>query len=1069
MANGVWINSNLLLGPSATSILQECVSKQIFNIYASVGYPSPAQGTITFPELSGYVPDSMQGIQRTQAEIQQIGALLASVDSRLRLWAWFGTYSTDDGGGDDATGHINARMDIDTTQRRAAVINACMTVARWGFYGVQDDTEDLRPASLESNGQFGATYVTFTNEFANAAKAEGLKYQPFVPCVWTAFVNNFVSQITAPDEIILAGSLDDNALFPALVGAFFQNVQRPVIYNFGWTDTAPWSASRLDALPFSSVSDQIAGYAWYDWGYWGGNWSLWDSWRASHPDTSGGGTVTPGGTWNWDGKKIPDAMLTRAINAANAAANGSKNNAFLQSLKTDLGTNPKRYLVRDTLEVWEGAVSGQVVVQNNQLVIPASSATVRVDDADIDTGTWLHRLVNATNSANQIVSRVSKTGGAGPLFLSDDLLASSGTLNVQEISYAGLAFDTAPAPVSTEYILSIGDSITNGSYPTDPIPYVTWRGAFQSLLIAAGRSYDMIGPQTEGLGGGPDVESGSWGGAAIDGSYGNSNNIDDRLGQIFTADIQPTTIVFYIGRNDLWQAGSQEAATAPARWLTLLNKMRELRPSAKFIVCTMLLQWDNARPSHVVTFNNAVRDFANANTSFVRCADLDQIVLVPGDLADGTHLAAGGAAKVAQSIYNALLSFDSSTTTITLNTPSVTASTATLSMIVAGTPPAGSQMQIQITTNASLGPWVESVKPTAVAGLFTHTFTGLLPNTTYYWRAFVFTDPGGVVHAQTGNSTFLTSSVPASTEWVQMLYDSMAVQNVTERVSSGDDYGKTILADGTPGPFPDSYAGVVSFAGMQAMLSGRPTGEADTNIQFFTQGVNTQGVWQWFAAKQGHTATQSRLRVSGSFLGILRESSRQWELMYKGARASGVRYYGNGGQEWGVGEDLGSDPNATYIAPAGRYNYELWPYPTVSNTDGITNFFGKVNRDLITDMRSWVLGVRVRVEGADKENARFIGTIGIDHYRTDHEGRRYWTSGYPKYVSDSGGAEWQNIRNDGEDQWIVAIGCWEIGRMSGNRPPWGNYDGTWPYAASPDYGPSWAEIAANPPPDYRNY
>lgn len=317
------------------------------------------------------------------------------------------------------------------------------------------------------------------------------------------------------------------------------------------------------------------------------------------------------------------------------------------------------------------------------------------------------------------------------------------------------------------------------------------------------------------------------------------------------------------------------------------------------------------------------------------------------------------------------------------------------------------------------------------------------------------------------SNPILTSNRSGMTrqEWLQLLYDSMATQSVTQRFTSGGDYGRIILADGSPLSFPDSYAGVVSFAGMQAMLNGRPTGEADTNIQFFTQGVNSQGVWGWFAARQGHTATQSRLRISDMFLLILRESTRQWEVMYKGMRSSGVRYYSTqGGNDWGAGEDHITDPNATYIKPEGGYNYEQWPKTTPSSPAEYQDFFGKIDRALITDMRAWALGVRVRVEGPDRANARFIGTIGIDHYRDDHAGRRYWASGYPKYVSDSGGAEWKDIRNDGQDQWITALGCFELTRFKANRPPWGNYDGIWPYSSPPNYGPSWAEIQSNPPP-----
>jgi hypothetical protein len=581
--------------------------------------------------------------------------------------------------------------------------------------------------------------------------------------------------------------------------------------------------------------------------------------------------------WSWDGKKIPDAMLTRAVNAANEASNGNKNAAYLSSLQTDLGVNPKRYLYRDAVEVWEGAINGQVQIQNGQLLFPATSSTVRIVDADIDTGTWLHRVVSATNSANQLVSRVTKTGGTGPLFLTNDLVAAAGTLNLSNITYGGLSFDTAvTTPVS-----------------------------------------------------------------------------------------------------------------------------------------------------------------------------------------------------------------------ITLGTPTFTTTTATLSMTVAGTIPAGAQMQIQITTNQDTGPWTVSAQPAAAVGVFTHTFTGLNSGTLYYWRGFVYTDPGGIVHAQTSNATFTTlpgtTAPPASTEWLQLLNNAMTVQDVTERFTSGNDFGRIIGSDGSPVPFPDSYAGYVSFAGIQASLSGRSTGigqevtswngralstppPATPNILNFSAGLDCAGIWSWWSTKTGHNAPNSRLRVSDMFLALYLESTRQWQLMFSGMRVSGVRYYSLFGQpSYGAGEDMNTDPNATYLTLPNGYNIEAWAYPTASNPSGHPSFFGAINRTAYADSRSWCIGVKVRVEGSDRANARFIGNIGLDHHRSDYYGdaSRYWPSGYPAFVSDSGGGEWRNIRNDGQDQWIVAIGCFELARFKANRPPWGNWDGTWPFSAAPDYGPSWQEVLNNPPPDYR--
>jgi hypothetical protein len=402
-------------------------------------------------------------------------------------------------------------------------------------------------------------------------------------------------------------------------------------------------------------------------------------------------------------------------------------------------------------------------------------------------------------------------------------------------------------------------------------------------------------------------------------------------------------------------------------------------------------------------------------------------------------------------------------------------------------------MQIQRTNN--VGGWVESLQPPAALGTFSHTFAGLAAGTAYGYRGFVYTEVGegqpAVVHAQTADQSFTTLLAPSPTptpgpsgEWIQLLEDSMAVQAVTERFTSGNDFGRIIGSDGSPVPFPDSYAGYLSHAGIEASLTGRSTGlgsevtvwndrtltPSGPNIMHFSAGVDAAAVWSWWSTKTGHTATQSRLRVSDMFVGVLRESTRTWETLFTGMRVSGVRYYSLFGQaSYGTGEDFSTDPNATYLTIPNGYNIEAWCKTTASNPGGYQDFFGRVSRTIFADSRTWVIGVKVRVEGPDRANARFIGNVGLDHHRSDYYGdtSRSWPSGYPAVVGDSGGGEWQIIRNDGVDQWVTAIGCFELARFQGIRPPWGSWGGTWPFSAAPDYGPSWAEILANPPPDYR--
>lgn len=224
---------------------------------------------------------------------------------------------------------------------------------------------------------------------------------------------------------------------------------------------------------------------------------------------------------------------------------------------------------------------------------------------------------------------------------------------------------TAPAAIGRqiEYILAIGDSLTQGALPGDDPQYVSWRGAFQTLMTNAGRPFDMIGPQTTGNGGGSDVNHAAWGGASIDGAHGNTNNIADRLDTIFTSNVQPTTIILYLGWNDMWDTAAQ--ASAATRFVTLFNGIRTRRPNAKVVVGSLHVPNDGSRRSGQISLNNAIRNLAVANPTVVRCADLDQLALVSGDYAvsDYLHFSTNGAQKVAQAFYNAMYAIPETTNT----------------------------------------------------------------------------------------------------------------------------------------------------------------------------------------------------------------------------------------------------------------------------------------------------------------------------------------------------------------------------------------------------------------------
>lgn len=248
------------------SALHKLVDNDVFNVYLQVGYPSSKDD----PALQGIVSDSEVGIQITQGEVAAFLQLLAKVDSRLRLWAWFGTWSSL--GTSDADGHAKAKIDISTKANRARVIANIKAVASWGFYGVQDDTEDLKPNSVASNGQFDDRIVSFWNEEAEALHAIGVKLVTFTPAVWYNFTEQHLANITGPDyQILVPSNGASEAEWVDLTARAIQNSSIPVTIDLGGGSSCAMVSGRLDKvfakLP-SADAARVLGYAFYEWSAW---------------------------------------------------------------------------------------------------------------------------------------------------------------------------------------------------------------------------------------------------------------------------------------------------------------------------------------------------------------------------------------------------------------------------------------------------------------------------------------------------------------------------------------------------------------------------------------------------------------------------------------------------------------------------------------------------------------------------------------------------------------------------------------------------------------------------------
>jgi len=288
--NGVWCSKNAL----NTTMLKACVSHQIFNIYLGVGYPKPSQ----YPSLTGIVPDHETGISVTKAQVDSYNKLLASVDSRLKLWAWFGTWSSL--GTSDSNGHALGQVDISTKSNRTAIIDAIVDVAGWGFYGVQDDTEDFTPNSRLANGQYGQNQIDFWNDETIALHTIGVKVAIFTPAVWNNFNSVYLPKMKGMDYLISAGFWvsDTQPTFNTQMRQFLKNTKIPVAIDIQSSNAGDCATliSWIEGLPLSSYPNVI-GFSLYEYAAFTSHsdWAAWDKWTVKNSTTPATPTINQSG------------------------------------------------------------------------------------------------------------------------------------------------------------------------------------------------------------------------------------------------------------------------------------------------------------------------------------------------------------------------------------------------------------------------------------------------------------------------------------------------------------------------------------------------------------------------------------------------------------------------------------------------------------------------------------------------------------------------------------------------------------------------------------------------------
>jgi hypothetical protein len=258
--NAIWCFESDL----SPAMLADCVAHKIFDIYVCVGYPNTAD----YSSLTGVVTANQWGLQMTQTGVSNALALLASVDSRFKLWGWMGTYSW-------TTAHgVDAYVDFTTPSKRIVLVAAMVDIAEWGFYGLQDDTEDFANKNTDEVNQ---ALVEYWNLLGLALHSINVKLATFTPAVWHNFNTIYLSGLTTPDYSILVPRYDSEAIWGHDVTEALANSTCPVMLSFGQgflIDALGW----FDTLAPSGIS----GFALYSWsdagGISGAEWTTWDAW-----------------------------------------------------------------------------------------------------------------------------------------------------------------------------------------------------------------------------------------------------------------------------------------------------------------------------------------------------------------------------------------------------------------------------------------------------------------------------------------------------------------------------------------------------------------------------------------------------------------------------------------------------------------------------------------------------------------------------------------------------------------------------------------------------------------------
>lgn len=214
-------------------------------------------------------------------------------------------------------------------------------------------------------------------------------------------------------------------------------------------------------------------------------------------------------------------------------------------------------------------------------------------------------------------------------------------------------------------IMPLGDSLTSGNYPGRVHSY---RGYLEGLLREAGYSFDFIGTQSRLAHGGADLDHEGHSGFTIgpdDARFCeecSTANLYDHLEEYLQT--EPDIILLLIGINDLLPLDVRPVnpEEASGKLAALVERFLELRPEAHIFLASLapVNYRDETRWSAYQQVNQKAEAVAAADPGdriyFVDANRILEHTLDPEtDFADGIHLAEGGARKLAEVWFDALI------------------------------------------------------------------------------------------------------------------------------------------------------------------------------------------------------------------------------------------------------------------------------------------------------------------------------------------------------------------------------------------------------------------------------